>query len=112
MAPFNGPPFVHEIALYPAYDFTAQPYYVLTGIITACCFSLGVCGSADIDDMDEGIGVSQIVQKSVSQSLAFMSARNKTSYIEQFNGHRTLAINTGAVIWFASVGCADASAGA
>ncbi|KAI8943224.1 hypothetical protein NX059_001245 [Plenodomus lindquistii] len=62
--------------------------------------------------MDEGVGVSQVIQEPVSESFAFMCPGDETSDVKQFNGYRALAINTGAVIWFAAVGYAHACTGA
>jgi hypothetical protein len=37
--------------------------------------------------MNESIGMSQVVQEAVSETLAFMRTWHQTGHIEEFNGH-------------------------
>jgi hypothetical protein len=66
MAPLNGSPFLHQIPLYPSHDLGAEPYDVLARVVAARCLAFGVCGPAYVDDVDEGVGVAEVVEKSVA----------------------------------------------
>jgi hypothetical protein len=48
--------------------------------------------------MYKRIGVPQVVEEPVAQSLALMCARYQSCDIKQFYGYRALAIDTGAVV--------------
>ena len=52
--------------------------------------------------MDEGVGVTKIVQEFVAQASTLMGARHETGHIEQFNGHRSCSGDAGAVVGFAA----------
>lgn len=101
-SPCLDAPFFHEVALNPTNNLGAQPLNVDTGIITSCSFAFCIGCSADIDDVNESIGMSQIVQEAVSETLALMRTRHQTSYVEQLDGYRAGSIITHAIIWFTS----------
>jgi len=88
--------------LYPADDFGSQPLDVDTGIVASCCLALGIGCSTDINDVDESVGVSQIIQEAVSETLAHMRSRHQTSYVEQFDRYGAGSIVTHAIVWFTS----------
>jgi len=46
--------------------------------------------------------MSKIVEKLIAQSLSFVSARNKTSYVEEFDRNGSAAGYAGAVVGFTS----------
>lgn len=59
-------PFLHQVALDPSHDLGAQPYDVLTWVVASCCFAFCVCGSAHVNDVDECVGMAQVVEESVA----------------------------------------------
>ena len=66
--------------------------------------TLGIGGSGDIDNMNQSIGVSQIIQKPISQTLALVCARYQSSNIEQFDRDTSGATDTSTVIGSTSLG--------
>ena len=96
-------PFLHEVALNPANNLRAQPFDVDTWVVASCCLALCICCSTDINDVDEGIGVSQVVQEAVSKTFAHVRTWHQTSYVEKLNGHRAGSVVTHAIVWFASL---------
>ena len=53
--------------------------------------------------MYQGIRMSQVIQKFVSQPLALVSAGDQTSNVKKFDWDRSSTFNTAAVVGFASV---------
>lgn len=62
--------------------------------------------------MDQRVGVTQVVEEFVAETLALVGAGHQTGDIEELNGHRTAAIGAGAVVGFAPFGDAVAGTGA
>jgi hypothetical protein len=46
--------------------------------------------------------MTQIIKELIAQSLSFMRARNKTRYVEEFDGNGSAAGDAGAVVGFAA----------
>ena len=53
----------------------------------------------------------QVVQELVSKSFPFVSAWHESSNVEEFNGNRSLSINTRTVIWLAAIGDVETRTG-
>jgi hypothetical protein len=93
---------LHQVAEDPVDDFGAEPDDVLGWVVAAGGFTFGVGGAADVDDVDQGIGVSEIVEEAVSQAFALMGAGNETCYVEEFDWDAADALLTCAIVGFAA----------
>lgn len=59
-------PALVQVAKDPRMNFTPEPFDVANGIVSNCLLAIGIRGSADIDDVDQSIRMSKVVQKLVS----------------------------------------------
>lgn len=66
MAAANAAPALGQVATDPGDDLAAQPGDVDAGVIAAGVLALGVGGAADVDDVDEGVGVAEVVEELVA----------------------------------------------
>jgi hypothetical protein len=112
MTPPDRPPFLHQIASYPGYDFGAQPGDVDRGVVASRVLAFCICGARHIDYVDEGIGMPQVVEEFVAQTLAGVGAGDESGYIEEFDWHGPQAVGAGAVVGFTPVLEAESGAGA
>jgi acid phosphatase family membrane protein YuiD len=53
--------------------------------------------------MYQGVGMAEVVQELVAQALALVRPRDETSNVKELDGHAALAVDTGAVVGFATV---------
>lgn len=56
--------------------------------------------------------MSQVIEELVAQPFALMRSGDETGYVEQFNGHTTLAVDARTVVWLAPFANIVARAGA
>ena len=85
MPPLDGTPPLPQVPLDPLDDLAPQPGDILRGVVAAGVLALGVCPPARVYDMDEGVGVAQIVQELISEALALMGAGDQTGDIKEFD---------------------------
>lgn len=107
----NAAPALGQVAPDPGDDLATQPSDVDAGIIAAGVLALSVGGAADVDDVDEGVGVAQVVEELVAQTLALVGAGNEAGDVEQLDGDAALAVDAGAVVGAAAIRDAVACAG-
>lgn len=112
VAASNATPALGQVTPDPGDDLTAQPGYVDAGVVAAGVLTLRISGATDVDDVDEGVGVAQVVEELVAQTFALVGAGDKTGDVEQLDGDAALAVVTGTVVGAASVGNIMAGAGA
>ena len=101
MPPLDRTPLLPKVSLDPGHDPGPQPCNVRGGIVPARHLTLGVCCARSVNDMYQSVGVSQVVEKLVAQSFALVCAGDETGYVEQFDGHTTLAVDAGTVVGLA-----------
>ena len=101
MPPPDGAPPVPEVSLDPGDDFRPQPCNVHAGVVPTGHLALSICGARDIDNVDESVGMAQVVEELVAEALALVGSRDKTGNIEQLYRNRAAAINTRAIAWLA-----------
>lgn len=65
--------------------------------------TFSVCGPTNVNHMDQRIGVPQIIQEFVSQSLALVCPGHEPCHIEKLNWNRSSPFDTASVIWLAAV---------
>lgn len=104
MPPLDTAPFFHQVALDPTDDFASQPLDVDGGVVAAGRFAFGVGCAGDVDDVDECVGVSEIIEEFVTQALSFVCARDEAGDVQKFDRDGTFAIHAGPVVGSASVG--------
>jgi len=68
-------------------NFAAQPVNIVDGIVAHGGLALGVRGPAYVHDMDQRVGMSQVVQKLVAQALLHRGGMCKSSAV-LVSGHR------------------------
>lgn len=112
MPPLDGTPFVPKVSLDPGHDLGPQPCNVHGGIVPTRHLSLGVCCTRSVNDMYQGVGVSQIVKELVAQSFALVRSGDETGYVEKFDGDTALAVHAGTVVGLAPIANPVARAGA
>ena len=81
----------------------SKPLNVVARIIASGSLSFRIGCAGYVHDMNQGVRVPEVVKEPIAQSFAFMCARNESSYIEQFDRHRTFAIDARAIVWFATI---------
>lgn len=108
----NATPALSQVTPDPSNDLTAQPGYVDAGVVAPGVLTLRIGGAADVNNVDEGVGVAEVVEELVAQTFALVGAGDKTGDIQQLDGDTALAVVTGTIVGAASVGNIMAGAGA
>lgn len=103
MAAANATPALGQVAPDPGNDLATQPGDVDAGVIAAGVLALGVGGAADINDVNEGVGVAEIVEELIAQALALVGAGDEAGNVEKLDGDAALAVDAGAVVGSAAV---------
>lgn len=111
MSPLHAPPFLQQVSENPLHDFGTQPDDVEGGVVAAGSFAFGVCGARDVDDVDEGVGVAEVVEEFVAEAFAFVGAGDEAGDVEELDGDGAAAVKAGAVVGFAAGGDVVAGAG-
>ncbi|PMB72390.1 hypothetical protein BM221_002493 [Beauveria bassiana] len=112
VAPAEGAPFLQQVAEDPGDHLAAQPGNVDRGVVAARFLALGVDGTRRVDDVDQRVGMPQIIEELVSEALALVGARHQPSHVEQLNRHRAPTRDARAVVGLAPVRDLEARAGA
>lgn len=101
-----------QIPLYPLHDLAAQPRDVLRWVVAAGVLAFGIRPPASVDDVNQGVGMPQVIQEFVTQPLALVRSRDQSSDVEQLNRYGTPPLDAGSVIGLAPVLDIKARAGA
>ncbi|KAJ6440527.1 tetratricopeptide-like helical [Purpureocillium lavendulum] len=64
--PADGPPALHQIAEDPGHHLAAQPGDVDRRVVASSLLALGVDGARGVNDVDERVGVAQVVEELVA----------------------------------------------
>lgn len=107
----NTPPPLHQIPFDPRDYFAAQPRDIDAGIVAAGIFAFSVGRAGDINDVNERVGVAQVVEEFVAQPFALVRTGDEPRNVKELDGHAALAGCAGAVVGFAAVGDGVARAG-
>ncbi len=103
MPPLDRPPLVHQVAPDPRDDLAPQPRDVDAGVVAARVLALGVGGAGHVHDVDQRVGVSQVVEELVAQPLALVRARDQAGDVKQLDGHASSPIVARPVVGLALV---------
>lgn len=103
-------PPLRQVAEGPGDDLGAQPGDVDGRVVAARLLAVGVDGARGVDDVDEGVGVAQVVEELVAQAAALVRAGDQPGDIEELDGDGAPAADACAVVGLAAV--RDAEAGA
>lgn len=103
VAAFDAAPFLHQVAEHPVDDLAAQPDDVVAGVVAPGGFAVGVRGAAHVDDVDQGVGVAEVVEEFVPEAFALVCAGDEPCHVEQLDGHGADALLAGAVVGLASL---------
>ncbi len=68
------------------------------------CSSFRIGSSRDVDHMNQRIGMPQVVEELVAQSLALVGTRDEPGNVEQLDRDATPPVDAGAVVGLASIG--------
>jgi hypothetical protein len=71
-------PSLVEVPKDPRMDFASKPLNVSYRIIANRLLAFSISGATDIDHMNKGIGMSQVVQELIAETLSFRCTRNKS----------------------------------
>ena len=112
VSPLDAAPLVNQVAPDPGDDLGAQPGDVVGGVVAARVLALGVGGARRVDDVDQRVGVAQIVQELVAQPIPLVRARDQAGHVEELDGHAAAAVGARAVVWPTPVRQTVARAGA
>jgi hypothetical protein len=81
MSSFDTPPLLHQVALDPAHDLPAQPFYIDAWVVASGVLALSVRRAGYINDVYQCVGVAEVVEELVAQAFAFVGAGDEASYI-------------------------------
>jgi len=91
-------PFDHD-ALYPLIDLPLKEDDVLHRIVASRPHgvALRVRGAAGVDDVDEGVGLPQVVQELVAQPFAQMGVGDEAGHVQELDRHQPDPVLAGGV---------------
>lgn len=90
------PPLV-KVPVDPRMNLASEPLNISNGIVTNRLLAFCISSSTDIDYMDKGIGVSQVIQELIAKTLPFGCTRNESCNVQYLYRNVSLSFDTPAL---------------
>lgn len=74
----NLTPSLVKVSIDPRMNFASEPLNISNRIVASRLLAFSIGSTADINYMDKGIGVSQVIQELIAETLAFGCTRNES----------------------------------
>ena len=103
----------HSMSCEGSYPLVAFPVIQIPSVLYLSChintlsralLTFCICSPADVHHMDQGIGMTQVIQELIPQASSLMRPRDKTCNIQEFNRNGPSALEASSVVRFTLIG--------